>query len=359
MALGKIVCDLAPTAENPRNSEGAFVTGENGDIDFYYSRYTGKGPKDDAEAEISRITSRDGGESWSEPVTIDRPENYNALNLMSVSIVRMDESNALMFYVVRYGWHDCRLHMRKSADDGKSWSDAVRCIPSPGYYVVNNDRVIRLRSGRLIIPSSYHKMKGESRTEWSSFDSRGTAYFFYSDDEGKTWNESDMFFTLSNPHSKSGLQEPGVIELESGILWAWFRTDLGRQYESFSRDSGKTWAEPKPSFFTGPCSPLSVKRIPRMDSLVAVWNPVPNYNGREAAEIQGGRTPLVLALSRDEGAEWTEPHIVENDKDRGYCYTAIHHTEKALLISYCAGSLKDGSCLSRTRIRKIPFKDIL
>lgn len=60
-------------------------------------------------------------------------------------------------------------------------------------------------------------------------------------------------------HSSSGLQEPGVVELKNGVLWAWARTDLGRQYEMFSMDGGEHWSDSQPSWFTGPCSPLSVK----------------------------------------------------------------------------------------------------
>ncbi|MFP4443444.1 MAG: sialidase family protein [Spirochaetia bacterium] len=359
MAIGKLVCELSPSGNNPRNSEGAFFSPDGKRVMFVYSRYTGSDAEDDAEAEIAGIISYDDGESWSEPVTIDRPERYGALNLMSVSMVKVDQQTVKMFFIVRYGWHDSRLHMRASVDGGGTWSDAVCCIPAPGYYVVNNDRVIRLDSGRLIIPSSYHKMKGEDTKNWDSFDSRGTVFFFMSDDDGKTWFQSDTSLSLSNRHSKSGLQEPGIIPLENGVLWAWFRTDIGRQYESFSFDSGRSWTAPSPSFFTGPCSPLSVKRIPHLNLLAAVWNPVPNYNGRNIIPGTAGRTPLVISLSSDDGKTWAAPRAVEDDETRGFCYTAIHPLDEYLLISYCAGGPEDRFCLSRTRVRKILYNDII
>ena len=44
----------------------------------------------------------------------------------------------------------------------------------------------------------------------------------------------------------------------------------------------------------------------------------------------------------------------EEDEDHGYCYCAIHFTKDAMLLAYCAGGPEDGSCLAKTRIRRIP-----
>ena len=41
-------------------------------------------------------------------------------------------------------------------------------------------------------------------------------------------------------------------------------------------------------------------------------------------------------------------------QDHGYCYCAIHFTKDAMLLAYCAGGPEDGSCLAKTRIRRIP-----
>ena len=37
------------------------------------------------------------------------------------------------------------------------WSKAVRCIPAPGYFVLNNDRVVQLSTGRLVLPAAFHR----------------------------------------------------------------------------------------------------------------------------------------------------------------------------------------------------------
>lgn len=356
---GNIVLDLRPGPGNPRNSEGAFLALNDGRLLFVYSRFTGQSAHDDAKASVVARYSSNGGDTWSEAVTIAQPEDHDALNIMSVSLLRMANGDIGLFYILRFGWHDTRLHLRRSSDEGLTWGAVVCCVPGPGYYVTNNDRVVRLSSGRLINPCALHKMKTDSRTDWKSFDGRGIAYFYLSDDDGYTWREGRGFAAHSIAHSKCGLQEPGVVELNNGAVWAWARTDLGRQYEMFSVDGGETWSLPAPSRFTSPDSPLSMKRLPETGDLFAVWNPVPNYETRQVERHSWGRTPLIGAVSKDDGQTWGGHFAVERDEDGGgYCYTAIHVTADAILLAYCAGEEDDGICLARLKVRKIPLSSL-
>lgn len=357
---GSVVLDLRPAEGNPRNSEGAFIELRDGSLLFVYSRFTGTEHNDDAIASIAARVSADGGNTWSDDRIIATPEEHGALNVMSVSLMRMLNGDIGLFYGFRYGWHDTRLHLRRSADEGKTWSEAVCCVPGVGYYVTNNDRVVRLSSGRLVVPTALHRMRGESTRDWSSFDGRGVVYFFLSDDDGRTWREARNFSALNAPHSKSGLQEPGLIELANGSLWAWARTDMGWQYEMRSFDGGETWTPPAPSLFSSPNSPLSMKRMPGSGHLLAVWNPIPNYQTRVLGKHSWGRTPLVGAVSKDEGQTWESIFTVQSEADGGgYCYTAIHFTSDAVLLAYCAGEADDGICLTRLKMRKIMLRDIV
>lgn len=356
---GNVVLDLRPAEGNPRNSEGAFIELKDGRLLFAYSRFTGDSHSDDAVASIAARVSSDEGETWSEDRIIAVPADHEAINIMSVSFMRMANGDIGLFYVFRYGWHDTRLHLRRSSDEGQTWGEPVCCVPGPGYYVTNNDRVVRLSGGRLIVPCALHRMRGESTTDWKSFDGRGIVYFFLSDDDGLTWREGKEFCVLPVPRSASGLQEPGVLELANGVLWSWSRTDMGYQYEMFSHDGGETWSQPVPSVFTAPCSPLSVKREPRSGHLLAVWNPIPNYQTRKLERHSWGRTPLVGAISKDEGKSWTQFFAAETEEDGGgYCYTTIHFTGDSVLLAYCAGEEEDGICLARLKMRKIRLADI-
>ena len=91
--------------------------------------------------------------------------------------------------------------------------------------------------------------------------------------------------------------------------------------------------------------------------LYAVWNPIPNYNGRALSKAGWGRTPLCLASSADEGKTWTAPRVIEGEEDHGYCYPALFFTDDdGLLLSYCSGGDADRICLARTTIRKIDLR---
>ncbi|GFI48211.1 hypothetical protein IMSAGC019_03538 [Lachnospiraceae bacterium] len=94
-------------------------------------------------------------------------------------------------------------------------------------------------------------------------------------------------------------------------------------------------------------------------AIYAIWNPIPQYNGREQAGFfTGGRDPQVIAVSRDNGKTFSEPVAFETDKGRGYCYCAICFTEDAMLLAYCAGGKDEGSTLAMTTIRRVELSQL-
>ena len=349
------VLELAPSRGNARNSEGSFVTLKDGRILFIYSRFVGDSFDDHAKAVLASRVSADDGETWSGDTIIATPGEDKAMNVMSVTLLRLGNGDIGFFYCLRNSWHDLRMYLRRSSDEGRTWSEPVMCMPASEYYVVNNDRVIRLSSGRLLIPAALHRRMADPNED-SSRDWRGIASFFLSDDDGRTWREAAQTCVLQSPHTTAGLQEPGVVEMANGVLWGYARTDLGRQYEFFSHDGGNTWTVPQPSRFTSPVSPLSMKRLPGSNQLLAVWNPIPNYQTRPLIRPAGDRTPLVGAIGEGTtDATWGPTFLVDdnNSTHEGYSYTAMHFTGKSVLLAYCAGGQGDNHRLNRLRIRKI------
>lgn len=353
--LGNISKELVPNMaeNNPRNSEGAFFSLANGEVIFVYSKFKGKDNSDHATSDICLIRSTDDGVTFGEDETITTCEGEQAVNIMSLSLLQMQNGDLGLFYLVRTTYTLLQMFLRRSSDGGRTWSERVLCTPIEGFFVVNNDRVTRLDSGRILIPAAWHHASP------SYFDNRSDVIFFYSDDDGVTWKPSDTKCSMPyTQYCQSGLQEPGVMELAPGYIWAWARTDLGRQYEMFSRDNGNTWTACQPSRFTSPNSPLSMKRD-KKGTLYAIWNPVPEYNGREKAPyFTGGRNPFVIAKSEDNGNSFTEPAAFEDDERHGFCYCAIHFTEEAMLLAYCAGGEEERSCLTRTRIRRVELSQL-
>lgn len=366
---GSIVLELPPAPGNPRNSEGTFLDLRDGRILFVYSHFLGAAASDHAKARLAARVSADGGLTWSDDAFIVTPGEEGAMNVMSVSLLRLQNGDIGMFYLLRRSWHDLRMYVRRSSDEGATWGEPICCMPVAGYYVVNNDRVVRLASGRLVIPAAWHRAKTE-RNDYAAMDWRGVAMFFLSDDDGRSWRSAAGLGVLPVTHTRTGLQEPGVVELADGRLWAWARTDLGRQYELFSSDRGETWTPPQPSRFTSPSSPLSLKRIPgrasEMPRYLAIWNPAPAYETRALARPGGDRTPLVLATGTgaDAAAAWSAARVLEgegaagSDPTAGYSYTAIHFTPDAVLLAYCAGGAADKNRLSRLRVRRIPLASL-
>lgn len=353
--FGKIVLDLAPQPAlgNPRNSEGAFLTLADGTILFVFSKFKGMDPSDHATSDISALYSYDDGESFQDERTLFTCEGENGINIMSLTLMHMQNGDIGIFYLVRENRAKLQMFLRRSSDGGQTWGERVLCTPMDGFFIVNNDRVIRLSNGNILIPTAFHQTVGEN------FDEHAELRFFLSEDDGRTWKQCPGRSILScTANSSSGLQEPGVIEIRPGQLWSWARTDLGRQYETFSIDNGRTWTECQPSRFSSPKSPLSMKKNAD-GQLFAIWNPIPEYNGRSLLPyFTGGRTPLALAVSTDDGVSFSEPIAFETDEDSGYCYCAIHFHKDSMLLAYCAGGREDRSCLVRCRIRKIPMEQL-
>lgn len=340
--------DLAPTAEHPRSSEGSFATLHSGRILFCYSQFYGGG-QDYSPSAIAAIHSDDQGKTWSEPrIVVPTGDNQN---LMSVSLLRLQSGKLALFYCAKKNkWLQCHPFMRVSTDEGATWGPAVSVGTAPGYFELNNDRAVQLRSGRLILPLSLYRSTG-TKDEQASWDSRAIILWYYSDDEGATWTESSTWWSLPVV-THAGLQEPGVVELADGSLFSWSRTDTGAQYGFRSTDGGQTWSAPAPTELKSPESPASIKRWPKSDTLFAVYN---DHSGRFPLSANPKqRSPLVAAFSTDGGRTWPTRQLIEDDPTGWYCYIAIHYTDNGVLLAYCATN-PPLPHLSRLRLRFIPW----
>lgn len=354
----EVALELAPSEENPRNSEGSFVELADGSILFVYSHFRG-GTSDHAEAYLAVRRSTDGGATWSESDEVV-VENDAGKNVMSVSLNRLQDGRISMLYLRKNSLTDCRPVIRFSDDEAKTWSRPTAVIGEEqiGYYVVNNDRLVQLESGRLIVPASLH-----NTPKWDAFTSYGSIHCYLSDDGGRTWRVaagSDDGLGLggsvlggSDPAGIGKpvmLQEPGVVEREGGSLMIWARTNAGSQYVSFSRDQGETWSDFRPSSLVSPISPASIKRIPSTGDLLAVWND----HSEVATALKGKRTPMTTAVSDDDGETWTHVRNLYDDPDGWYCYTAIAFRGDEVLLGHCAGDRTRENGLARSRITRVP-----
>jgi len=323
-----IVLSLEPGANNPRNSEGDFITLNDGRILFVYSHYTGTSGDDNGNAYLAGRYSNDKGKTWSDKdVTIVKKEGK--MNVMSVSLLRLQNGEIALFYLKKNSVTDCIPMVRFSKDEAKTWSDPIPCITDKaGYFVLNNSRVIQLQSGRVLMAVNLYMTPKESHLN------AGSLWSYYSDDNGRSW-KSEM--EVSNP-DKFLTQEPGVVELKNGEVFMIIRSNAGVQCCSVSKDKGVTWSQVERSNIKSPVSPASIKRIPSTGDLLMVWN----NNGGDDSSLKGKWTPLTVAISRDEGKTWNKIKNIEVDPDRWYGYIAIYFTKNEVLLGYCTGNSPKG-----------------
>ncbi len=343
----KVALELKPGPDNPRNSEGAFMPLKDGRIMFVYSRYYGTSSSDHATADLAARYSSDKGATWTDKDEII-VKNHGGMNVMSVSLLRLQSGEIALFYLLKNSTKDCRPVLRRSFDEGKTWTEPTMCITDEvGYYVLNNDRVIQLKDGRLLFAVSRHGFDDDK------FDNMGVVMTYSSDDNGKTWRRGKSILSVVSPSGKKyAAQEPGVVELRDGNILLWIRTNAGCQFMSHSSDRGETWSVPQPSWLRAPTSPATIKRLPTGD-LLAIWN---NHEMRFDLKRKGGwngkRTPLSAAISRDEGITWHGTKNVEDDPEGHFCYIAMQSLDDGtVLLGYCAYS-----GLGHTRLVKIPVE---
>ena len=357
----RAVHTLGPGENNPRNSEGDFARLPDGRLLFAYSKYVGTSGHDDAPCMIAGLVSDDNGKTWAPlPSPLATAAAHGTKNIMSVSLVTLDSGEVCLIYLCKQG-AESEVWLRRLTDEREvRFGEGELIVPQKRgiYYVVNNCRVVKLPDGSLLLPAARHKIVRRKDG------SRGGVYFgncafFRGDPDGRNWRQESGVLGMSAPGaSVTGLQEPGAVVLPDGRLLGYFRTDRGYQFESFSEDGGRHWTRPASSRFTSPDSPMLITRDPFSGLYYAFWNPVPNYNGRldpNARWVHAGRTPFVMAVSAD-GRGWSDYTVLEDDPEHGYCYPAAFFPEPGvLLLAYCCGGEEDGTCLSKTVIRRIVF----
>lgn len=334
----------------PRIGEGSFIRLSNNSIMFAYINYSGDGWYDHCPADIAAVISEDDGETWSAPRILLRHDEKSR-NLMCPSLLKLKNGNIGMILCRKEG-DSCIPHFSVSNDEGLTFSKPYPCISSQGYYVFENDHAIILRSGRILVPLNRHDVTDGATSPY------GKMLMMASDDDGETWNIiSDEVSSPFPPEvTATGLQETAVYQMPDGSIRGTSRTDLGCQWECYSKDDGATWSSPAPNrFFSSPDAPLLMKDVGPFT--VAVFCPMPHFTTRYE-ERTWGRTPIIAAVSDDKGASFNRVFYLENDLSNGYAYPAIFDGGDYMLISYYHSDNLD-AVLRSTKILKIDYSEIM
>ena len=275
--------------------------------------------------------SEDLGKTWGPEFTLaERPRPHAKHCYVHSSLIKAANGDLLLFYQYYvYGTRPVYKvnYYRRSVDGGKTWGDQL-AVGNDGLF---NDKLIRLASGRLIAPVEREAEIGDS-------DHRGyVSYVYYSDDHGYSWRRSDNEVNVLPVEA----QEPHVVELKDGRLMMLCRTYSGYVIRSYSKDGGVTWSKGEPVkdlILSKDSSALSLKRIPSTGDLLLL---------RTTGGVSPYRTPLVSAVSTDEGKTWKHERVIVHSPKETYGYPGVQFTPDMALIGY---SSRAGAHLARIGI---------
>jgi hypothetical protein len=186
----------------------------------------------------------------------------------------------------------------RSTNGRKNWTPPI--LLRKGYHG-SMLSAIALKSGRIVLPICYltkrtwgKRGEGADAYTWMGTFSSGVLYT----DDGDHWKESSIEIKTPTPYiGADGIIEPIALELKDGRVWLLLRTQMGRLFESFSKD-GAVWTKPQPTSIFSSDSPPSLTRL-KDGRIVLLWN-----NALRFAYAQGGRHIMHGAVSEDEGKTW-------------------------------------------------------
>lgn len=230
-----------------------------------------------------------------------------------------------LLFAVNYGvWchGGSRLFLKRSFDEGKTWSDMSIFWDEWG--VLGKNKPVHLKSNPAvwIIP-----------VEWED---DYLCAFFRSDDYGRSWHLTKGIGSVEGIR----VDQPTVVELDAeGTLLAYMRSWEGFIYQSRSTDAGASWSEPEATSLLNNNSGIDMVRL-RSGAMLLVHNPtalsksgahIVDQSLKSVPELQispsefakdkkrfremdsrvellfprwGPRTPLRLSISRDDGESW-------------------------------------------------------
>lgn len=259
---------------------------------------------------------------WSEPQPVSPDDGIPHWNPV---LHRYSDGTIALFYKVSDKIYCWKTYIQISKDEGLTWSEPQEMIPgdnSGGRGPVRN-KILKTASGRLVCGGS------TELSEWLCF-------FDLSDDEGKTWRRTSDI-ALPELHTEEYLQSGGVTQ-DRGIiqptLWedasgihALMRSTQGYIYRTDSADDGETWCDPYRIELPNNNSGIDLDRTDD-GSLVLAYNPV-NLNW-------GVRSPLSLAISKDDGKSWQHlTHLVTSLwKPVEYSYPCVRWQDGCLHITF-------------------------
>ncbi len=287
-------------------------------------------------ADVAIWTARRIDGKWSIPVKV---RDERGVAMWNPVLFRKNDGTIILFYKVGNTISGWATYYVESADEGKTFGEPAELVPGDagGRGPVKN-KPIRLSNGTVLAPAS---LEGEL---WDCF-------VDISHDDCKTWTKSEFVplkrvsiqnkgvantQMIDRPYDKhyiygKGIIQPTLWEDEEHNVHMLCRSTSSRIFRSDSMDGGKTWNLAYDTGLPNNNSGIDLVRC-KDGKLVLVYNPrenLPNY-------YKGPRTPLAVAVSKDNGDTFEIVKLLEEQRG-DYCYPSVICTDKnQIMITYTA-----------------------
>ena len=273
-------------------------------------------------------------DGWGQPVKV---ADVRGVAMWNPVLFRKEDGKIILFYKVGKLISEWMTWYMESEDEGHTFSEPQELVPGDigGRGPVKN-KPIRLSDGTVLAPGS---LEGKL---WDGF-------VDISRDDCRTWERSDLVplhrleitnegvhnvQVIDRPYDRhyiygKGIIQPTLWEDRDGKVHMLCRSSSSRIIRSDSEDGGRTWCLAYDTGLPNNNSGIDLVKL-KNGNLVLAYNPRENLPGY----YKGPRTPLSVALSRDNG-ETFEIICTLEDQRGDYCYpSVICNDDNKIMITY-------------------------
>ncbi|NUM56937.1 MAG: exo-alpha-sialidase [Candidatus Hydrogenedentes bacterium] len=176
------------------------------------------------------------------------------------------------------GWSQCRLMVRTSNDNGRTWT-ADEEMPNSFAWLPRN-APFTMKDGRFVLPTSGH------------VDSVYAGFLLVLESDMRNWKRVGLM---------PGGEQPTVIQRDNGELLSLMRGHP-RIKQSVSSDGGVTWTTPRDTDLKCPDSGIAMTKL-KSGRVLLAYNDTGEWD----------RTPFNVIQSTDDGQTWGEMKVIEQD----------------------------------------------
>lgn len=248
------------------------------------------------------------GNKWSRPRLIAQQQDMPHWN----PVYMTDGHKLYLFYRTGHIIADWESWLKVSDDNGQTYSEPEK-LPK-GFLGPIKNKPIKMSNGKWLLPSSV-----ETETKWY-------CRMEILDLDHRQWFKTEPIESDDEP---CRIIQPTTWESQKGNIHALLRSSMGSIYRSDSLDYGVNWSKPYKTNLPNPDSGIDCTRLDN-NNIVLVYNP----NANQGMNIVlNKRTPLVIAVSSDNGLNWQEAFVLE-DEPGEYSYPAVIKTSEGISLTY-------------------------